>query len=73
MPAKHTHKAKYEEEIASWASMEHVREVSAFMRIVIMILYHRAAAKCQSLSCVERNGMPKVMSVFTLTLFESRS
>jgi len=53
--------------------MEHVREVSAFMRIVIMILYHRVAAKCQSLSCVERNGMPKVMSVFTLTLFESRS
>ncbi len=41
--------------------------------IVIMILYHRVAAKCQSLSRIKRNGTPKVMSVFTLMLFESRS
>ncbi len=33
----------------------------------------RVAAKCQSLSRIERNGTPKVTNVFTLMLCESRS
>jgi hypothetical protein len=40
---------------------------------VIMALYHRVTSKCWSLSRIKRNGTPKVTSVFTLMLCESRS
>ncbi len=42
-------------------------------KCVIMILHHRVLAKCQSIGRVERYGVPKVTSVFTLMLCESQS
>ncbi len=48
---------------------EHSQNISS----VIMILYHRVVVRCQSLSHVKRNSMPKVMSIFTLMLCGSRS